>query len=187
MLTVPIHMNPVLVISSLKIQVFCRLRENYNLSRLLSASCWQKKVGNHHFGFPFLSLCLYTHSRPWPQGIWVFLFGHSEVTNLLGLIIRTVVWLRLLTGVKEQRLPSLPHHHPSLSLHLPDSQQVLLFSSHHCLLRDESLAALNRHTCVTPGCKALPLISFLNWRPVSRSSSWKVHQKASGTMYWVCT
>lgn len=141
----------------------------------------------------FLSSCLYTHSQSWPQGIRVFLFGHSEVTKLLGLIIRTAVWLRLLTGVKEWRLPSLPHHHPSFSLHLPDSRQVLLFSPHHRLLRDESLAELNRHTCVTPGYRALPLISFLNWRPVLflgsvlRSSSWKVHQKASGTTYWART
>lgn len=117
---------------------------------------WQK-AGNCRFGFVFVHTN--THSRSWPQGIWVPPSGYCKVTYLLGFIIRTVVWLRLLTGVKEQRLPSLPVItllSPSTSA---DSQWVLFFSSQHRLLRDKSLAELNRHTCVTPGYRLPSLIS----------------------------
>lgn len=120
----------------------------------------------------------------------------SCLTNLFGPIIRPVVWLRFLTGVKER----CPRHPPSSPLVPPsttaDSQQVLLFSSHHHLLRDESLAELNRHTCVTPGDRALSLWSllltdgpfFLFLVSVLRSTSWKVHHRAfGGKVYGACT
>lgn len=66
-----------------------------------------------------------------------------------------------------------------------DSQWVLLFSSHHRLLRDKSLAELNRHTCVTPGYRALSLILFLNWRSVLFSGLCaEVHLLKSTSLAW---
>lgn len=85
--------------------------------------------------------------------------------------IRTVVRLRLLTGVKERSLP-LPRSISPINTRLSpsttaDSQGVLLFCSERRLQRDESLAELNRHPRVTPGYRALSLWSlFFNWRPV---------------------
>ena len=61
---------------------------------------------------------MYTHTDTHTHTIMALNVSTSScLTNLFGPIIRPVVWLRFLTGVKEQRLPSLPIHHPSFSHH----------------------------------------------------------------------
>lgn len=124
----------------------------------MSLNAVKEKLGDHHRGFVHRSRTLSRGHRA-PE---CSQSDHCKGTYRLALIISTAVLLGLLTGVKEQGLPSLPHHHPfppPLATSA-DSQRGLLFSSRRLLLRDTSLAALNRHTCVTRGYGALSLISL---------------------------
>lgn len=124
----------------------------------MSLHAVKEKLGDHHRGSTHRS----HHQAPERSQS-----RHCKGTYRLALIISTAVLLGLLTGVKEQGLPSLPHHHPfppPLAASA-DSQRGLLFSSHRRLLRDTSLAELNRHPRVTRGYRALSLISVLTDRP----------------------
>lgn len=88
------------------------------------------------------------------------------MANLSGPFIRTGVGLRLPTGVKERNHP--PPQSPLSPLSFPlrlTPQQVPLFCSRRRLLQDESLAELNRPTCVTRGYRAIPLIFHLTDDP----------------------
>lgn len=139
-----------------------------------------------------LGLCLYTQTHTpnhghrasesprWATVKWLICW-----LLLSGLWCYSGYWL----GSKSRGSPPSPVItllSPSTSA---ESQRVLLFSSQHPLLRDKSLAELNRHTCVTPGYRLLSLIFLLNWRSVLfrssvlRSTSRKVHQKPFRTMY----
>ncbi len=129
--------------------------------------CWQNKTRSLCVSFSKLVLVhvhvhtLCTHSQSRPQGSWVFLLGHT-VKWLICSVLLSGLWCDSGYWLGSKSWGSPPS--PIITLLSPsttaDSQWVLLFCPRRRLLRDESLAELNRHTCVTPGYRALSLWSL---------------------------